>query len=490
MRAIMLMFDSLNRHMLSAYGCDWTHTPNFQRLAEHTAVFDNCYACSLPCIPARRELHTGRYNFLHRSWGPLEPFDESMPAILSENGIYTHMVSDHSHYWEDGGCTYHQRYNTWEIVRGQEADHWKGIVDGVPEPEHLGRWWMQDEVNRMYLKTEEDMPLHQVYALGRQFLDKNRDADNWFLQLEAFDPHEPFFTQQDFKDLYPHGYDGPRFDWPDYARVTESPEAVQHCRYEYAALLSACDHYLGTVLNYMDEHSMWKDTMLIVNTDHGFLLSEHDCWAKCCHPFYNEVAHTPLFIWDPRFGIKNERRKALVQSIDLAPTLLEYFNCPIPETMQGHPLAQTIQNDTPIREGALFGIFGGQIDITDGRYVYMRDPNPENWPLYEYTLMPTHMRSMFSPEELSDIQLSEPLAFTKGERVLKIVNRFVKRKAEDLPQGHFGTRLYDLEIDPLQKAPIHNPVVEEFLCRLMVRLMEENNAPEEQFERMQLQAYR
>ena len=82
MKAIMVMFDSLNRHLLQPYGCDWTKTPNFKRLSEHTVTFDQFYAGSLPCMPARRELHTGRYNFLHRAWGPLENYDDSMPAIL------------------------------------------------------------------------------------------------------------------------------------------------------------------------------------------------------------------------------------------------------------------------------------------------------------------------------------------------------------------------------------------------------------------------
>ncbi|MFW6303430.1 MAG: sulfatase-like hydrolase/transferase, partial [Candidatus Sumerlaeota bacterium] len=79
MRAIMIMFDSLNRHMLEPYGSDWVKTPNFKRLAEKTVTFDNAYVGSMPCMPARRELHTGRYNFLHRSWGPIEPFDFSTP---------------------------------------------------------------------------------------------------------------------------------------------------------------------------------------------------------------------------------------------------------------------------------------------------------------------------------------------------------------------------------------------------------------------------
>ena len=59
MRAIMVMYDSLNRHMLAPYGCDWTQTPQFTRLAEHAVTFDNCWVGSMPCMPARRELHTG-----------------------------------------------------------------------------------------------------------------------------------------------------------------------------------------------------------------------------------------------------------------------------------------------------------------------------------------------------------------------------------------------------------------------------------------------
>ena len=103
MKAVMLMFDSLNREMLEPYGCSWTKTPNFKRLAERSVRFTQCYAGSLPCMPARRELHTGRYNFLHRSWGPVEPYDDSMPQILKNNRVYTHLISDHVHYWEDGG---------------------------------------------------------------------------------------------------------------------------------------------------------------------------------------------------------------------------------------------------------------------------------------------------------------------------------------------------------------------------------------------------
>ena len=145
MKAIVVMFDSLNRNWLPPYGCDWVHAPNFRRLAERTVTFDNSYVCSMPCMPARREMHTARPNFLHRSWGPVEPFDDSVPEILKENGVYTHLVSDHYHYWEEGGCNYHTRFSTWEAFRGQEGDPWIGQVREPDIPDavapHDGPMW-------------------------------------------------------------------------------------------------------------------------------------------------------------------------------------------------------------------------------------------------------------------------------------------------------------------------------------------------------------
>ncbi len=287
MKAIMVMFDSLNRHMLPPYGCETIQAFNFTRLAEQAATFDNCYVGSMPCIPARRELHTGRYNFLHRSWGPLEPFDDSMPDILKENGIYTHLITDHLHYFEDGGVNYHTRYNSWEYLRGQQGDPWLGVVKDpempsmlLPIPEEAPHWFKglrrQDWVNRAQMPNEEQHPQAKTFARGLEFIHENHDADSWFLHLETFDPHEPFFSSDRFKQLYPDAYDGPHFDWPPYRRVEETPEQVQHIRNRYAALLSMCDHYLGKVLDLMDRYDLWDDTMLIVNTDHGFMLGEHD----------------------------------------------------------------------------------------------------------------------------------------------------------------------------------------------------------------------
>jgi arylsulfatase A-like enzyme len=488
MKAIMVMFDSLNRRMLPPYGNDWVHAPNFKKLAEKTVTFDNCFVGSAPCMPARRELHTGRYNFLHRSWGPLEPFDDSMPQLLKQNGIYTHLVSDHYHYWEEGGCNYHTMYNSWACVRGQEGDPVYGEVDDPEIPENVTgrkeyRGWRQDWINRQYIQKEEDFPQSITFKEGIKFINKNYQADNWFLQIEAFDPHEPFFAPKKYLELYPHEYNGPHIDWPQYRKVKETPEEIQHIIYENAALISMCDENLGKVMAMMDRYDMWKDTMLIVNTDHGYLLGEHDWWGKNVPPFYNELANIPLFIWDPRTGMKDQRCECLVQTIDLPPTLLDFFGVAIPEDMQGKPLKDTILNEKIIREAALFGTHSGPVNCTDGRYVYMRAPvSVENKPLYNYTYMPTHHHRLFGIDELKTAELVGTFSFTKGCKVLKTEAGAWGPLKPEL----YETMLFDLKQSPGQDYCLKDPEVEKMMIRHMIRLMKENDAPSEQFERLGL----
>ena len=485
MRAIILMFDSLNRHMLPPYRDTVVEAPNFARLAAKAVTFDNFYAGSMPCMPARREMHTGRYNFLHRSWGPLEPFDDSMPQLLGDAGVHTHLATDHLHYFQDGGATYHTRYTTWEFFRGQEGDPWKGVVDsGVADAGAFGPFRRQDEVNRRYMATEAEHSQTRTVDAGMHFLETNVDADRWLLQLELFDPHEPFFVHDTYRDRYPRQHDGPVSDWPAYLKVTESADEVADARAQYAALVTMCDHSLGRVLDFMDSHDMWQDTMLIVNTDHGFLLGEHSWWAKSVQPWFNELVHLPMFLWDPRTGDRDTRRGALAQTIDIAPTVLRFFGLEPTPDMQGADLALVLDEDEPVREGALFGIHGGHVNVTDGRYVYMRAAAEQaNQPLEEHTLMPTHMHARFSPQELASWEVAEPFGFTKGLRTMRMTGRNVVMN----PWNH-GTLLFDLETDPGQEHPLADDEVELRMIGLLVRLMRDNDAPRSQFDRLGLPA--
>jgi arylsulfatase A-like enzyme len=486
MKCAMLMFDSLNRHMLPPYGCDWTHAPNFARLAERSTTFNRSYVCSMPCMPARRDLHTGRPNFLHNAWGPIEPYDESVPAMLSQAGVYTHLATDHYHYFEDGGATYHHRYDSWEFFRGQEGDQWIGQVADPPVPENInGKGRRTDWVNRQFQRREEDLPQSMTVDAGLGFIDRNHADDRWFLQIECFDPHEPFVSHRKYKDLYPSPDDGPLFDWPNYGPVTESDAEVERARRNYAALMSKCDASVGDVLDAFDRYNLWEDTMLIVWTDHGYMLGEHGCWAKNWMPLYEEISHTPFFVWDPRSPeAAGQTRQALVQpSIDLGPTLLEFFGVERTERMTGRPLGDTLADDTPVRDAAIFGYFGERINVTDGRYVYYRLPaDAANQPLYRYTTMPTKMRGFIAPEQLANATLSKPFAFTDPCPLLRIPGH------RGVTQADLGDLLFDLEADPRQERPLDDDDVKRSLAEHMTRLIAEAEAPTEQYERMGLTA--
>lgn len=490
MKAVMIMFDSLNKRMLSPYGCTWVHTPNFRRLAAHAAMFDNFFVGSMPCMPARRELHTGRLNFLHRGWTPCEPYDESMPQLLAQSGVYTHLITDHCHYWEDGGANYWNRFSSFEFVRGQEGDKWGVDVasfDGVNTPRR------QDAVNRRLMQEEKDHHHVRCFEKGREFILNNRNNDNWYLQLEYFDPHEPFFVPERFKRWYT---DEPTdTDWPEYRPYSEDErDSIRQFRINYAALVSMCDEYLGKILDLFDEYDLWKDTMLIVNTDHGFMLGEKGFVGKNYMPVYDELANIPFFIHDPaRPRADGTRVPALAQMPDIPCTLLDFFSVPRGEHMTGKALQPLLDGAGAIHDYILYGYFGMHVNMTDGRYTYMRCARTaDNRPLYQYTLMPWHIQKpMMIPEiAQADDTLFRGFEFARHTPLLKIpVDERYDKKRYYRYSSHmqYGSLVFDRQRDPQQLSPIKDAQLEASLAGVMARLMRENEAPAEQFVRLGLE---
>jgi hypothetical protein len=246
---------------------------------------------------------------------------------------------------------------------------------------------------------------------------------------------------------------------------------------------------MGQLLDYFDAHDLWRDTALVVTTDHGFLLGEHDFWAKNRMNMYEEIVHIPLFIHDPRRMMRGGvRRSALTQTIDLAPTFLDLFGQPAAAEMEGHSLLPLLDADSVVRRGALFGYFGGAINVADGRYTYHRyPPDPRSQELYQYTLMPTHIWQPFTPEELAGASLAQPLPFTKGAPILKIPVIERSPMFDNYGPGALlesETRLYDLADDPGQNTPLSSLEIERAMTRLMRDLMRANDAPPEAFARI------
>mmetsp|Transcript_5870 Transcript_5870/g.6341 ORF Transcript_5870/g.6341 Transcript_5870/m.6341 type:complete len:110 (+) Transcript_5870:1-330(+) len=107
------------------------------------------------------------------------------------------------------------------------------------------------------------------------------------------------------------------------------------------------------------------------------MLGEHDWWGKLVMPFFQEVAHIPFWIFDPRHpSVGGQCTEALSTTVDIPPTVLDFFGVQLPKTAQGSSLEGRLANPgaPSVRPCVIYGMFGGHVNVTDGRYVYMRGP--------------------------------------------------------------------------------------------------------------------
>lgn len=485
MRTVVVLMDSLNRHMLKAYNKDtWMHTPNITNFSEDSVTFDNHWIGSTPCMPARRDLFTGRLNFLERNWGPIEPFDITLPDSLKANGIFTHMITDHYHYFELGGEGYCQIFDSWDLIRGQESDP---VVSRVKKPdfpkEYYGRVRLQYELNRQLFNKEEDFPSPKTFASACNWINDNCDADNFFLMVEAFDPHEPFDCPQEYLDMYNDDYKGPRYDWPEYAPVNEPPEAVEHIRKRYAGTLTMVDKWFGKFIDTLKKHNMYEDTLIILTADHGHILGEHGLMAKNYMHQYNELAHIPLIIHLPKNERAGQRVNAITQNIDIMPTVLEYNEIKIPDFVAGFSLKPIIEEkQEKVRDVALYGYYGKAVNMTDGKYTYFRAPeSTDNLPLNLYTAMPTSFRRFVGTENAGEIEIGRFLQYTNYP-VFKIPQKKSGKGISHVMQS----LIFDIENDYTQQNEIKDEEIEKLLIQKLIVALKDAQAPSEQFERLGL----
>tara|TARA_B100000029_G_scaffold516037_1_gene626275 strand:- start:13693 stop:15027 length:1335 start_codon:yes stop_codon:yes gene_type:complete len=439
-------------------------------------------------MPARREFMTGRYNFVYRGWGPIEPYDDILPRELRKQEIFTHLLTDHYHYFELGGENYHTGFNTWDFFRGQENDWWASHVDRMALPQHMGQLTQQNFGNRKLQQNEEEFSGPRTAQAAIDWLKTNQLADDWFLQVEIFDPHEPFYCTEKYRALYDDNYDGPLYDWPSYEEVHENPDAIEHIRKCYAGLLTMTDHWIGRIFDTLDEIGLWDDTLVVFTTDHGTMLGEHDYWMKNIMPLYNEIVRIPLIVSLPGNEKAGTRSSVFTQTIDLMPTFLDYFNVKSPPYTQGQSLKSLLDGGITRKDG-IFGYFGMAMNVTDGRYVYMRNPvNEDAGPLFAYTAMPTGGLNRWYPREVYDrVETGRYFGHTYNLPLYKIPTE------GKVPQNHPGedsyagrNQLFDVENDPLQNKPLDDPQLENHFAERISWYLSQCEAMPEQYTRLGL----
>ena len=487
MKTILVLMDTLNRRYLKTYNERAKGiTPNINAFSKDCIIYDNHFIGSAPCMPARRDIFTGRMQFLERGWGGVEPFDITLPSVLRENGVFTHITTDHTHYFEIGGENYCYLFNTWDYHRGQEFDTWISRVNQPSvDPESYGKKSSQYLLNRTKFTKESEYPSPRTFRSACSWVEQNKGADDFFLMVESFDPHEPFDCPEKYHQMYNDNYVGREFCWPTYAEVTEPAEAVEHLEKCYLGTLSMADYWFGRLLETLKKNNMYEDTLIIFTTDHGHMLGEHGFTGKNIMHAYNEMAHIPLMIHFPGAKESGKRVKALTQNIDLMPTILQHHGCKIPERVKGMSLRDIAEDREKPREQVIYGWFGRAVNVYDGRYTYFRAPeNRENSPLYQYCAIPSTCWRYFDERYAQAMEMGRFLPYTHYP-VYKIPALFPEDYSGNI-EYVMTSMLFDLQNDYEQLNRLEDAEKEADMCKKLEAGMREAQAPEEQYVRLGL----
>ncbi len=493
---VVILLDSLNRHMIGAYGGKEFSTPNLDRFASSAVKFTRHYTGSLPCIPARHDILCGAWDFLWKPWGSIELWEDAITYELRSKDIVCQLISDHPHLFETGGENYHVDFSGWSYERGHVGDLWKTRPDpswiGTPVN---GRKHRQYNNSRTYFREEADFPGPRTMSAAAKWLNENATYhDRFFLLVDEFDPHEPFDTPEPWASRYDREWKGPHLIWPPYTSgavqrgVLSQPEARQ-LRASYGAKLSMIDHWLGKVLDAITSNNLSDNTLVIVCSDHGHYLGEKDIWGKPPEPLYEPISHIPLMIQYPRVppGVCD----ALTTSVDIHATVAEFFGVSQRQRTHGKSLLPLLRKQVPsVREYVLTGVWGRDVQIVTHRFKYSRGPVGGNRPLslvsnrwstrpigiprYEALPLPDQ-RAVLDSMPGSNV----PVLHQRWETGDKVPTTVASYRST-------GNHLFDLDEDPHERRDLVETELEEYHANLLRNALFEVNAPSSQFERLQL----
>jgi arylsulfatase A-like enzyme len=357
---LVIVCDTLRRDHLGFYGNRTVRTPNLDRLAEQSVVFDRAYCCSFPTLPCRAELFTGRFVFPHLNWGPLPPNEVVLADVLAEAGYTCTMVTDNfpmcrSGYGYDRG--FHSRIR----IRGQWYDNFqpKETPFSWPcSPEKL----RGDTAARLeqYLRNtssrrgEEDCFAPQVVGEAARWLEANHDRAPFLLYVDMFDPHEPWDPPGEYVKPYDAGEGAEDVIYPAFPSASAyRPEDLRRMRALYAGEITLVDRWLGLLLETLDSLGRTEDTVVVFLSDHGILLGERGLVGKMGRkkdgplgwPTYAELARIPLVFRVP--GLPAGRREGFAHPGDVAPTLLDLAGVPVPSAMRAASLLPVLRGEKP-----------------------------------------------------------------------------------------------------------------------------------------------
>jgi len=350
MNVIWIVADTFRKGDLGCYGNPNIHTPSLDAFAEKSVRMDRHYEAGFPTMPTRADYFTGRLTSCFMGWEPFQfPIPGKQPLlaqILLRSGFHTAAVVD-TPFFLRNGMNYDRGFQTFIDLPGQ--DYWSG-GKGADE--------------RTLWKHEMDCFAPRTFTQAGQWLERHYKED-FFLYIDAWDPHEPWDAPDYYTELYWPGYDGevitPIYgNWHDVDGYTE--EKVKKAYATYCGEITMVDTWVGYFLRQVENMGLMENTAIIFTTDHGFYFGEHgglfgkmtrekpsivpyywdpdSRWTRS--PLFEELIAIPLLIHVP--GISPGSSSGLNWAIDLMPTVLDIMDQEIPEQVTGQSLLPMLKD--------------------------------------------------------------------------------------------------------------------------------------------------
>jgi len=381
------------RAQLGCYGDPEILSPNIDKLASRGLLFERAY-CNVPrCGASRASIMTGVRPPSADIWNCYEiPLSYiTLPAYLSKHGYHTVSNGKVLHYMKDHKYDWDELWRSTEVYYGKE-DWGKYNTYGIWQNPESGNHVNPASLRGPYCEWAEapDNAYQDGKVAEKTISDLKRlkDAGNpFFLACGFWRPHLPFNAPKKYWDLYdrsqiklatnpypPHNKPAPLESAKEFARYARTGKATQatnefqaEARHAYYACVSYVDAQIGKVLAALDQLGLTDNTIVILWSDHGFHLGEHQFWGK--QNTLHNALQVPLIISAPGFD-GNRRTNALVELVDLYPTICELTGIPTPSYIHGKSFAPVLANPDQKWKEAAFSKFTNCEAVKTDRYLY------------------------------------------------------------------------------------------------------------------------
>lgn len=472
---LFIVVDDL-RTSLGSYGDATAITPNIDRLAARSLVFMRAYAQQAVCNPSRQSFLSGRRPDAIRVWNLTSHFRQTAPDVVS---LPEHFKR-HGYATQGIGKIYH------DPAEMQDAPSWSlpATFNVVAKKEDYRLTENQAPPDKPQLKmaaTEAADALDDAYPDGKvaaaavAALGKLKTRGQpFFLAVGFRKPHLPFSAPKKYWDLYDRakipepGREAPPrnapeialHDWPElrgYGDIakqgTLAREKAMELRHGYYASVSYMDAQVGRVLDELDRLKGAEKTIVVLFSDHGFHLGDYGLWCK--DTVYEAATRVPLLLSAPR-GVSQRAggsTDALVELIDLYPTLAELCGLPLPDKLDGRSLAPLLRKPKQSWKTAAYSQFprpwtpsapqpprrmGYSVRTDRFRYVEWRDFKTRELlarELYDYSTGATETVNLASDSAYADQMVILSSELKEGFMTLRSQN---DAQLPDLPQASGG----------------------------------------------------